>query len=210
MAFRLAVRPWGCQRCFDRHIITPEALGKSTQFFDRCCFRIGNANGYANCTVNLADYIYAYHITSGAAVSLGAVSGGSLATMSGTAWTVGAKNTNTTYAGKISGNSITKVGTGTWTLTGSNYFTGTTTVSAGTLMVNGDNHSAVGAVTVANTATFVAGHSLGEYSALAAAGTFALADAAEKVERGDADALDELSRRVAEARAAAAVLLAKN
>jgi [acyl-carrier-protein] S-malonyltransferase len=33
-------------------------------------------------------------------------------------------------------------------------------------------------ITVANTATFVAGHSLGEYSALAAAGSFTLADAA--------------------------------
>ncbi len=41
-------------------------------------------------------------------------------------------------------------------------------------------------------------------------GAFALADAAEKVERGEADALDELSRRISEARAAAAALLAKN
>jgi HPt (histidine-containing phosphotransfer) domain-containing protein len=41
-------------------------------------------------------------------------------------------------------------------------------------------------------------------------GAFALADAAEKVEQGDAAALDELSRRIAEAREAAASLLAKN
>ena len=116
-------------------------------------FRIGNSSGYGNASVNLANYISAYHITSGAAVSLGAVSGGSLARMSGTAWTIGAKNTDATFAGTISGNSITKVGTGAWTITGSNYYTGVTTISAGTLFMNGDNHSASGNVTVASGAT---------------------------------------------------------
>jgi [acyl-carrier-protein] S-malonyltransferase len=42
-------------------------------------------------------------------------------------------------------------------------------------------------VTVANTAKFVAGHSLGEYSALAAAGTFSISDTARLLRiRGDA------------------------
>ena len=42
-------------------------------------------------------------------------------------------------------------------------------------------------MTVANTAAYVAGHSLGEYSALAAAGTFSLADAAQLLKiRGQA------------------------
>ena len=40
-------------------------------------------------------------------------------------------------------------------------------------------------------------------------GAFALADAAEKVEQGRVEALDELTRRIAEAREAAASMLAK-
>lgn len=115
-------------------------------------FRINNTSGYANAVLNFASGIYAYHL-SGSGVSIGAVAGSAGSVMSGTPWTVGAKNSNTTFAGNISGNSITKVGTGTWTLTGSNYYTGATTISGGTLMVNGHNGSASGAVTVASGAT---------------------------------------------------------
>ena len=115
-------------------------------------FRIGTTAGYANASVNLADHIYAYHV-SGSGVSLGAVSGGALSTMSGTPWTVGAKNTDATYAGTITGNSVTKVGIGTWTLTGNNTYTGNTTVSTGTLVIHGNQSAASGVVTIAAAGT---------------------------------------------------------
>jgi autotransporter-associated beta strand protein len=125
-------------------------------------FRIGNSSGYGSCSVNLADHIFAYHITAGAAVSLGAVSGSSLATMGGTAWTVGGKNTDATYAGSITGNSITKVGTGTWTISGAtNTYTGATTISAGTLLVHGNLAPATGTVTVAAAGTLGGNGTLG-------------------------------------------------
>ncbi|MFM8413314.1 MAG: beta strand repeat-containing protein, partial [Planctomycetota bacterium] len=51
------------------------------------------------------------------------------------------------------GGTLTKSGAGTFTLAGANTYTGATTVSAGTLLVNGDQSAAVGAVTVAAGAT---------------------------------------------------------
>ncbi len=66
-------------------------------------------------------------------------------TQSGTTastYSIGALNTDTTFAGGIynggsATTSVIKLGTGTWTLSGSSTFTGTTTVSAGELLVNG-------------------------------------------------------------------------
>jgi len=50
---------------------------------------------------------------------------------------VGSDNSSTTYAGVLSGSNgaITKQGTGTFTISGANTFTGTTTISAGTLQL---------------------------------------------------------------------------
>ncbi|MCF7760368.1 MAG: autotransporter domain-containing protein [Cephaloticoccus sp.] len=56
-----------------------------------------------------------------------------------------------TYDGVISGSgSVVKLGSGITTFTGDNSYTGVTTVSAGTLMIDGDQSNAAGGVTVAS------------------------------------------------------------
>jgi fibronectin-binding autotransporter adhesin len=71
--------------------------------------------------------------------ALGSLAGNGTVNLVSATLTVGGANTSTTYGGVItgSGGGLTKTGTGTLTLTGSNLYTGTTTVSAGTLLVNG-------------------------------------------------------------------------
>ncbi len=52
--------------------------------------------------------------------------------------------------------SLTKSGAGTWVLTGSNTYTGTTTISAGTLSIGNWGASGLGTITVGNTASTTA------------------------------------------------------
>ncbi len=111
-------------------------------------FRISNSYGYGNCAIYLTNWMYAYHTTANTTVAIGELSGEANAFLTAGAWQVGARNTDATFAGHIAGNSITKVGAGAWNLSGSNYFTGTTTVNAGKLIINGDHHAATGAVVV--------------------------------------------------------------
>ena len=59
--------------------------------------------------------------------------------------------------------SFTKVGSGTQTLTGANTYIGVTAVNAGTLMVNGNQASATGAVNVASGATLGGSGTLGGF-----------------------------------------------
>lgn len=73
--------------------------------------------------------------------------------------TLGGANTNdNTLAATLGNNgtgaaSLTKADSGKWILTGNNIYSGSTTVSAGTLLINGNQSAATGAVTVASGAT---------------------------------------------------------
>jgi len=110
-------------------------------------FRINNRFGYANAAIFLNDGIIMDRAsganptndigelagTSGAALKAGNSSSGS------PTWRVGSKNTSATFAGTIQNDGVTsiiKVGTGTWTLTGGNTYSGLTTISNGVLALS--------------------------------------------------------------------------
>jgi len=115
--------------------------------------RVANTFGYGNAAVHLGDcnlYSILAVPAAGITLDLGELSGVTAARLRGAAtsnnlftWRVGALNTDATFAGNIeeqnasSATAITKVGTGTWTLAGTNTHRGATTVSAGTLAITG-------------------------------------------------------------------------
>ena len=73
---------------------------------------------------------------------------------------VGEDNSSSTFSGTIIGNGgqLNKLGTGTFTLTGNNTYTGKTTISDGTLALSGANIIAGNAIEVKNGATLRTDH----------------------------------------------------
>jgi fibronectin-binding autotransporter adhesin len=73
---------------------------------------------------------------------------------SGLSVTVGSNNGSSIFDGVISNSSgqamtLTKAGSGSFTLSGTNSYTGATSVNAGKLLINGNNSAATGTITVA-------------------------------------------------------------
>jgi autotransporter-associated beta strand protein len=68
---------------------------------------------------------------------------------------------------------LTKSGAGKWTLSGNNSYTGTTTVSGGTLVINGDQSLATGAVAVNSTSTLGGSGTIGGSVTVAATANLA-------------------------------------
>jgi len=79
---------------------------------------------------------------------------------------------NVTLA-SVTGGGLTKTGAGTLTLSAANTYTGNTTVSSGTLLINGNQSSAIGTVSVSNTATLGGSGIIGGAVSVASGGILA-------------------------------------
>jgi autotransporter-associated beta strand protein len=128
-------------------------------------FRIANSAGYAGASLFLNNNVVITRSGGGITIEIGSLGGTSgsrigpgNSTSSGSHYRVGWKNEDTVFAGQIladGNNTITKVGTGNWTLSGANTYTGGTFVNDGILTVNNTSGSGTGSgnVTVTTGAT---------------------------------------------------------
>lgn len=124
-------------------------------------FVVYNTKGYPNTHINLNNRVnMVYRVTTNITLPIGDLTGGTLAELGagGTGscrinWEIGARNANSTFNGIINNSqysgsnavaAITKVGTGTWTLTNANSYGGGTEIKNGTIMVNNTTGSATG------------------------------------------------------------------
>ena len=124
-------------------------------------FVLNSTKGYEKAKINLNNLVtMIYRATSDITIPVGDLTGYTNSILgaggggvSKITWEVGARNANSTFNGKItnaqySGTgasaAIRKIGTGTWTLTNSNTFSGGTDISGGVLMVSNAVGSGLG------------------------------------------------------------------
>lgn len=124
-------------------------------------FIVGNTTGFKNASVHLGEKVRFIHSESAdVVVEIGALTGepGSILGAGGMAsnnitWKIGGKNTSFTFNGIINNDqyknsgartSVIKTGSGQWTLTNENTYTGNTIVEQGTLLLENSPGSATG------------------------------------------------------------------
>jgi len=90
------------------------------------------------------------------AASIGALSGGGSLTLGNRTVTIGARGTNTTFSGTISGagGSLVKTGSGTLTLSAANTYSGATTIAGGRLAVSGAGSIGTGVLSLGTEGLF--------------------------------------------------------
>jgi autotransporter-associated beta strand protein len=128
-------------------------------------FRWNHVAGLPSARLSVGDKVSLQNRLSGTpTIALGELSGVAGSSMNAPGgndglsvrWTVGGLNTSATFAGNTTNNvGFNKIGSGTWTLSGTLGHSGPTTVSNGTLLVNGNAKWAT------NTFTAAAGGTLG-------------------------------------------------
>jgi autotransporter-associated beta strand protein len=102
--------------------------------------------------------------------TVGAITGAGNITLGATGALTSSTGSSVTFSGVISdAGSVTKAGAGVWTLSGSNTYTGTTTISAGTLKL-GVNNALASTTPVAVTGTFDVNGKTQTIAALSGAG----------------------------------------
>ncbi|MDD4992371.1 MAG: autotransporter-associated beta strand repeat-containing protein [Paludibacter sp.] len=119
-------------------------------------FIVNNSNGFPNASINLGSSVimcYKNGTSDNGTTTIKIGSLGGAGTFYNAGLEVGSNNGNATFSGIISGvSTVKKVGTGQWILSGANTYTGSTTVSAGTMTVTGS--IAGGIVTVSSGGTY--------------------------------------------------------
>lgn len=156
---------------------TGQLIIKGTGKSGQSQFAVRNGVGVKNASITLTGNAQINGGKNQSTYYLGGLSGDETTKLSGFnvkqkgegTWVVGTANTNETFRGVIDNNdqagthpgttAIEKQGLGDWRLTGKNVYSGTTYVTAGRLIVNGQ-HSGTGAVTVRKGATLAGTGSL--------------------------------------------------
>ena len=120
-------------------------------------FRINtNSSGFPLANISLGATVYMAVYATGASgtsnsttMNIGSVSGVTGSNLGGGNWIIGGDNRDAIFNGTITdGATITKVGTGSWTLNNANTYTTTTNINGGKLIVSNTTGSATGTGTV--------------------------------------------------------------